>query len=153
MGMGANLIERGAILAAACAYTFNIRFRVPNQIPHPAVQHSSDNLIELQLLGGVWIEDLDFSRQFVEQWYAFSDLIEREQVGFVSIVEVGSVVGEFVSRVNQLRFEGRAFVEQVFGKLRKLSRVIVAGVLNDAFANFKRKIQATKSCVAQLEIL
>src|SRR5260370_12557582 len=75
-----------------------------------------------------------------------------EKVGFEGIVDVRGVVSNFVDAVDELRFEGRAQIEKVFGELRKLHSGIVARMLDDAFANFKRKIQPGKIKIALLEL-
>jgi hypothetical protein len=42
-------------------------------------------------------------------------------MGFVAVVEVGGVVGDFVGEVDELSFERRALVEQIFGELGMFS--------------------------------
>src|SRR5260370_4523005 len=77
---------------------------------------------------------------------------KMEKVGLEGIVDIRGVVSNFVDAVDELRFEGRAQIEKVFGELRKLHSGIVAGMLDDAFANFKRKIQPGKIKIALLEL-
>src|ERR1700688_119091 len=72
---------------------------------------------------------------------------------FVAIVEVGSVVADLIGQVDELGFEGRALVQQVLGKFRMLRRVVIARVLDNAFANFEGQVQAAKGGVALFEIL
>src|SRR5207302_6125089 len=54
---------------------------------------------------------------------------------------------------NQLRFERRTQIEQIFAELRKLRRGVIPRMLDDAFAHFKRKIEAGKIQVALLKML
>ena len=51
----------------------------------------------------------------MKNWDAGANLVKCEQVGFVAIVEIGGVVGDFVGEIDQLRFERRTLVEQVLG--------------------------------------
>ena len=73
-------------------------------------------------------------------------------MGFVAVVEVGGVVADFVGQVDELGFERRTLIEQVLGQLRMLRCVVIARVLDDAFADFEREVQAAKGGVALLEI-
>src|SRR6266478_6470216 len=85
--------------------------------------------------------------------YLLAQRLHIEKLGFESVVEIGSVVSNLVHPVDELRFEGRAQIEKVFGKLRKLRGGIVARMLDDAFANFKSEIQAGKIEIALFELL
>ncbi len=62
----------------------------------------------------VGIDLLDFAIKALEDRHAFADFLEREEMGFVAVVEVGGVVGDFVGQVDELGFERRALVEQIF---------------------------------------
>ena len=73
-------------------------------------------------------------------------------MGFVAVVEVGGVVGDFVGQVDQLGFERRALVEQIFGEFGMFFRVVVVRVLDDAFAHFEGQVQAAEGGVALFEI-
>ena len=77
-----------------------------------------------------------------------SNLRKSDEVGFEAVIEIGGVVGNFVGQIDELRFEWRTLVEQIFGELGKLACRIVVGMLDDAFANFKSKIEAAKGGVA-----
>src|SRR6266404_4472905 len=85
--------------------------------------------------------------------YLLAQRLHIEKLGFQSVVEIGGVVGNFIDPVDELRLEGRAQIEEVFGKLRKFRCGIVARVFDDAFANFKTEIQAGKIEVALFELL
>ncbi len=76
-----------------------------------------------------------------------------EKLGFEGIVEVCGVVCNFIDPVNQLSFERWALIKKIFRKLGKLRRGVIPRMLDDAFANFKRKIQSGKIEVAMLELL
>ena len=45
-----------------------------------------------------------------------ANLRKAQQPGLIAIVKVGGAVGNFVGEVDQLRFQGRAFVEEVFSQ-------------------------------------
>ena len=76
-----------------------------------------------------------------------------EKLGFESVIEVGGVVCDFIDAIDELSFEGRAQIKKIFGKLRKFrGGIIIARMLDDTFANFKRKIQTWKIEIALLEL-
>ena len=106
----------------------------------------------MQLVGDVGILLLDFAEETFKHGHACADLFEREQMGFVAVVEVGGVVADFVGQVDELGFERRALVEQILGEFRMLRRIIVARVFDDALAHFESQIQPAKGGVALLEI-
>src|SRR5258708_15729473 len=89
----------------------------------------------------------------LEEIHTIRDLRNREQPGFVAIVEVGGVVGNFVGKVDKLRFERRPLIEQILGKLRMLPGSVIVRVLDDALADFKRQIQPAESGITQFEVL
>ena len=71
-----------------------------------------------------------------EQRDAFANLLEREDAGVEAVVEIGGEIGDFVGEVDELRFErrdtGRGNIRPARGEWR---RIVVAGVLDDAFAD------------------
>ncbi len=79
-------------------------------------------------------------------------MLECQQTRFEAVVEVGSVVTDFVGQVDQLCFKRRTLVEQVLCKLGMFRSVVVARVLDDAFAHFEREIQAAKGGVALFKV-
>jgi len=86
----------------------------------------------LQLIGRVGVNPLDLKKEAFEDGNAFADLIECQQVGFVAVVEIGSVIADLIGQVDELGFERRALVEQIFGQVRMLCWIIIARVLDDA---------------------
>ncbi len=77
---------------------------------------------------------------------------EIEKLGFEGIVKICGVVCNFIDPVDELRFEGRAQIEKVFGQLRNFRGGIIVRMLDDPFTNFKREIQAGKIEVALFEL-
>src|SRR6516162_9144678 len=63
------------------------------------------------------------------------------------------MVGDLVAEVDELGFEGRALVEKIFGQLRMLLSIVIAGVLNDTFAHLECEVQAAEGGIALLEVL
>src|SRR5208282_4949461 len=128
-------------------------FGVLDQISHPTVEHTFERLIEFQLIDRVWIDGFDFAVEALKNWNAFANLLECEQMGFVAVIEVGSAVGNFVGDIDELSFERRTKVEQIFGEFwQPVSRVIVR-MLDDAFTNLEGQIESAESGVAQFEVL
>ena len=108
--------------------------------------------LNFSFVGRVGIDLLDLAVEAFEDRDAVADLFEREEVSFESVIEVGGVVGDFVGQVDELGFERRALVEKIFGEFGILFRVVVVGVLDDAFADFEGQVQAAEGGVALLEI-
>jgi hypothetical protein len=73
-------------------------------------------------------------------------------MGFEGVVEVGGVVGDLVGQVDELGFEGRALVEQIFGQFGMVFGGVIVRVFDDAFADFEGEIQAAEGGVALFEI-
>ncbi len=78
---------------------------------------------------------------------------DLEQAGFDAVVEVRCKVGDLVGEVDQLGFERRPLAEHVGLEQRVLMGFVVAGVLDDAFADAKGEVEAAVSGVALLEVL
>src|SRR6267143_375676 len=85
--------------------------------------------------------------------YFLAQRLHIKKLGFESIVEIGGVIGNFIDPIDELRLEGQAQIEEVFGKPRKFRGGIVARMFDDAFANFKAEIQAGKIEIALFELL
>ena len=82
-----------------------------------------------------------------------ADSLRDAQARLESVVQIGGVVGDLVDQIDQLRFERRAFIEQIFGELRKFRGEIIARMLDDSFAHFEGQIQSGKIQIALLEFL
>src|SRR6267378_986341 len=85
--------------------------------------------------------------------YLVAQRLHIEKLGFESVVEISGVVCNLVYPVDELRFEGRAQIEEVFAKLRKFRGGIVARMLDDTLAHFKAEIQSGKIEIALFELL
>jgi hypothetical protein len=70
-----------------------------------------------------------------------------------SVVEVRGVVGDLVGQVDQLGLEGRPESRKVGVQFGGFSRPEVAGMFDDALADFEREIQPGESGVALFELL
>src|SRR5579872_2528377 len=92
----------------------DLRLRVMDQVTDPAVQYPPQYFVELQLFRGCGIELLDFGKESRKHWHVLSDPVERKKAGLISVIQIGGVVGEFISRVDQLRLERRPLVEPIF---------------------------------------
>jgi len=86
----------------------NLFFGVPDQISNPSVEYALDRLIEFQLVDRVRIDRFDLAVEVLEDRDTVADLLEREQAGFVAIVEVGRAVGNFIGNIDELSFERRS---------------------------------------------
>src|SRR5579871_5562043 len=147
LGMGAHGVEGGDAGVADATRG------VGDQVGDQAVEHALEGLIEFQFFldggegaFGVTIKEFEYGN-------GGANLGEREDVGFVAVVEVGGVVGNFVSQVDELGFERWALIKQVLGELGIIGGAVVAGVLDDAFAHLESQVQAGEGGIALLEIL
>ena len=82
-----------------------------------------------------------------------ADVLDLEEAGLDAVVEVGGEVGDLVGEVDELRLERGALVEEVFGELGMMVGAVVAGVLDDAFADAEGEVEAAVGGVALLEVL
>src|ERR1700733_15617139 len=69
-----------------------------------------------------------------------------------SIIQIGRVVGDLVSQIDQLRFQRRPQIEQILRQFRMLASIVIVRVLDNPFAYLKGQIEAAKSGVAKLEV-
>jgi hypothetical protein len=53
-------------------------------------------------------------RGSAEERHALAHLVEREDAGVEAVVEIGGEVGDLVGQVDELGFERRELVEEVF---------------------------------------
>ena len=86
-----------------------------------------------------------------EDGHALADLLQREDAGVETVVEIGGQIGDFVGQIDELGLKRGPKVKKVLSQLRVLRGEVVAGVLDDAFAHAQRQIQAAKARVALLE--
>ena len=108
-----------------------------HQVRGEKIEHVLQGFIEFQLGLSVGVAAVHVLIGCVEEGNFGAQKIEIDQVGFETVVEVRGVVGDFVHEIDQLRFQRRALVEQIFGELRKFSGGVIARMFDDAFANFE----------------
>ena len=89
--------------------------RIGDQVVDEEVEDALEGFVEFQLVGGVGIKLLGFAVEALEDGHTFADLVEREKMRFIAVVEIGGVVGDFVGQVDELGLERRTLVQQVFG--------------------------------------
>ena len=58
--------------------------------------------MNFSLCGDIGIGPLDLAEETLEDRHSVADLLERQQMGFVAVVEVGGVVADFVGQVDEL---------------------------------------------------
>src|ERR1700747_632645 len=76
---------------------------------------------------------------------------EAKNAGGEAIVKVGGEIGNLIGQVDELRFEGWLLIEKVLREFRVCDGIVVARVLDDAFAHAEGEIEAGKSDIALLE--
>src|ERR1700751_2396325 len=79
--------------------------RIGDQVVDEEVEDALEGFVEFQLVGGVGIKLLGFAVEALEGGHTFADLVEREKMRFIAVVEIGGVVGDFVGQVDELGLE------------------------------------------------
>ena len=64
-----------------------------------------------------------------------ANICDDQNARVKTIVKIRCEIGNFVSEVDQLRFERRAKIEEVFAEFGMCRARVIARVLDDAFAN------------------
>ncbi len=82
-----------------------------------------------------------------------ADVADLEQAGLDAIVKIGGEVGDLVGEVDDLGFERRPRSRKYGASSGCSSDGVVAGVLDDAFADAEGEIEAAMGGVALLEVL
>lgn len=124
-----------------------------DQIGGESVQRALECFIEFELAAARRVRAIHGAIGFREDGDFIEQRREIKQFGFAGVVEVGGVVRDFVNAVDELSFERRAEIEEIFREFRKLQRRIVAGMLDDALANLEGEIEAGEIEIAMLELL
>ena len=144
--MAANIFQRMR------ARGFHALPGVRDQVSDKAVKNAFQRLVKDQLLGDIRVPVSCLAVMPRKKIHAVRNLLDREQPRFVTIVEVGGVVGNLVGQVDELRFERRPLIEQILGEFRMLLGVIIVRVLDDALADFESQIQPAESGVTDFEV-
>src|ERR1035438_5142503 len=134
------------------ACSFNTSRRVRNQVSDKAVKNTFQRLVKDQLLGNSRVAVSCLAVMPRKQIHAVRNLLDREQPRFVAIVEVGGVVGNLVGKIDKLRFERRALIEQILGEFRMVFGIIIVRMLDDALADFEGQIQYAESGITDFEV-
>ena len=116
LGMKADVIDRP-----------HPRFAQPepglfDQVGDQLVQHPFERLVELELVAHAAELQLHLAEVAVKNCHPAANLVEFEQLRLIAIVQVGGVVGNLVGQVDELGFQRRPLLEQVFGQLRVARR-------------------------------
>src|SRR5260370_27992029 len=130
----------------------NAPLRSFNKIGGQCIENPFEGFIEYEFFTRSGMSGIDLRVDFVKKRNFLAQDGEIEQLGFEGIVDIRGVVSNFIDPVDELRFEGRTQIQKVFHKLRKFRGGVIARVLDDAFTNFKREIQAGKIEVTLLEL-
>ena len=89
----------------------------------------------------------------VEDGHVGAHVLQIEDFGLQTVVDVGGQVGDFVGEIDELRLQRRALVEKILRELGVLRRFVVPGVLDDALAHAEGEIESRVGGVALFEVL
>jgi len=126
--------------------------RVFDEIGGQLIEYEPESGVEFQLVPPVGIRRIYLSVSLGKNRRFLSQGIEIEKLCFAGVVDVRSVVSDFVHPIDKLAFERRAKIEKIFSKKRKFGSGVIVGVLDDAFANFEGEIQAGKIEIGTFEL-
>ena len=124
-----------------------------NQVSGQEIEDAFQSFVEFQLVAPGGMLGINAKESFAKRRYLFAKNGKVEQIGFAGVVEIGGIVSDFVYPIDELGFERRAKIEQVFRELRKFQGRIIARMLDDAFANLESKIEAGIIEIAMFELL
>jgi hypothetical protein len=97
-----------------------------DEVCNESIEDAVEGLVDGLLGGGIGVFAGDLVVKLTEEWDVVADLIDFEDAGVESVVEVGGEVSDFVSDIDELRFERRAKVEEVVGEFGMRGRGVVA---------------------------
>src|SRR5712664_555776 len=130
----------------------NALFSSFNKVGSQRIQNAFEGFVEYEFCARAAVRGIDLRVDIVEKRNFLAQNGEIQQLGFEGIVDIRGVVSNFVDPVDELRFEGRAQIKKIFGKLGKCRGGIIARMLDDAFANFKCEIESGKIEIPLLEL-
>src|ERR1051326_4561985 len=73
-------------------------------------------------------------------------------MSFVAVIEIGSVVRDFIGEVDELGLERRALVEYVLRKFGMIFGGVIAGMLDNSLPDFEGEVEAREGGIALLEV-
>jgi ribose transport system substrate-binding protein len=86
-----------------------------------------------------------------EERHRREHLVEHENAGLQSVVEIGGEVSDLIGEVDELGFERRPQGKKILCEIGVVGSRIVAGVLDDAFAKGEGEVEPAVGCIALLE--
>ena len=122
-----------------------------HEIGDQGVEHLLKGFVGEQTRVGVWISMMRLGVHAGEERDLLVNVGEVQDAGGETVFEVGGEVGDFVGDVDELGFERRLLIEEILGQLGKPVGWVVAGVLDDAFANAEGEVEAAEPGVAFFE--
>jgi hypothetical protein len=141
------------IVVGSRAGLLDKRFRIGDQVADQVIDHVTQGFIKFQASTCSGMRRFDPGVDVREKRDFVPQRVQIEQIGFERVVEVGGVVGDFVDPVNELGFKRRPQVQQILGQFRMRGGRVIPGMLDDAFADFKRQVEAVEFNVTMFEML
>ncbi len=128
-------------------------FGAGDEVADEMIDYVAQGFIEFQARAGARVSRFDRGEVFREEGNFVAEGVQIEKIGLEGIVEVGRIVGDFIHPIDELRFERRAEVEQIVRQFGIFGQRIIAGMFDDAFADFEGEIEAIEADVTMLEML
>ena len=86
-----------------------------DQVDDQHIQHALESFVEDQFFVGLRELLLHGSVEALEDADMLADMVKGENAGFHAVVKIGGEVGDLVGEIDELRFERRPLVEEIFG--------------------------------------
>src|SRR6266581_2451694 len=123
-----------------------------DQIGSKLIEEAFQRLVEFEFFPRGGMAGVNLRIGFGKKRNFIAKNFDIEELCFERVIKIRGVIGDFINAIDKLRLKGRTQIQKVFGKLRKFRSGIIARMLDDALANFKREIQAGKIEVTLLEL-
>jgi len=123
-----------------------------NKTSSQRVQNTFEGFVEEELLTGAAMGGIDLRVDFAKKRSLLAQNSQIQKAGFERVVHIGRIVGNFIDAIDELGFERWAQIQKILRKMWKFRGGMIARMLDDAFANLKRKIQTRKIDITLLKL-
>ncbi len=141
----ANILERDC---AAFSYPFAY---FVHQVGDQGVEDTTKSLVDRRLVRSGRIKLQHGVMEAAKQGHAIANLSDGKDAGVEPVVEVCGEIGDFIGKIDELGFQGRAQIEEVFGEIRVAGSGVVAGVLDDALTHAEGQVEPRIGGIALLK--
>ena len=124
-----------------------------DEIGDQVIEHQPQRGIEFQLLAPVGMSGVDLRISAGKNRNFSSQNNEIKEFCLACIIEVRSIVCDFIDPIDELALERRTEIKEILGKMREFRGTIIVRMFDDPFADLKGKIQAGKIEIGAFELI